>query len=211
MAEHYERVIGTDISQAQLKLAKLHPRVQYIHTPLSLSDDELIKLIGGENSVDLVTVAQAVHWFDLPKFYSIINRVLRKPNGVFAVWGYGEFVITTEIDAAIKRFRYTTALPYWKENVKHIFEGFKTLPFPFESVGLGTEGMPLKLDIPRQLSFDGVLGILRSWSAVATAKEKGVDLLSESVVQELENLWGKPKLAKRVVFKGFILVGRPRP
>ncbi|GKD58450.1 putative methyltransferase, partial [Tanacetum coccineum] len=55
---------GTDISEPQLKLAKPHPRVRYLHTPLSLSDDDLINLIGGESSVDLVTVAQAVHWFE---------------------------------------------------------------------------------------------------------------------------------------------------
>ncbi|GKA67904.1 dual specificity protein phosphatase PHS1 isoform X2 [Tanacetum coccineum] len=65
VADHYTQVIGTDISEHQLKLAKPHPRVRYLHTPLSLSGDDLIDLlIGGESSVDLVTVAQAVHWFE---------------------------------------------------------------------------------------------------------------------------------------------------
>lgn len=65
LAEHYEQVIATDISKAQLKCAMQHPRIRYIHTPLSLSNDELMNLIGDEGSVDLITVAQAIHWFDL--------------------------------------------------------------------------------------------------------------------------------------------------
>ncbi|KAK9063692.1 hypothetical protein SSX86_017564 [Deinandra increscens subsp. villosa] len=208
VAEHYERVIGTDVSEAQLKLAKPHPRVQYVHTPVSLSDDELVTLIGGENRVDLVTVAQAVHWFDLPRFYSVVNRVLRKPNGVFAVWGYNDFGhITPEIDAALKRFHDST-LPYWNENIKHVFDGYKTLPFPFEDIGLGAEGRPLELEIPKELSFEGVVGMLRSWSAVVTAKERGVDLLAEDVVRELERVWGGSKVVRQVGYKGFMLAGK---
>ncbi|GKC62252.1 dual specificity protein phosphatase PHS1 [Tanacetum coccineum] len=149
VADHYTQVIGTDISEHQLKLAKPHPRVRYLHTPLSLSGDDLIDLLGGESSVDLVTVAEAVHWF------------------------------------------YDTTLPYWNKDIKYLSDGYQTLPFPFESVGLGSEGSPLKLDIAKELSFEGVLGFLRSWSAIVTAKEKGVDLLSENVVQELKSVWDR--------------------
>ena len=68
----------------------------------------------------------------------------------------------------------------------------------------------MKLDIPKELLFEGVLGMLRSWSAVVTAKEKGVNLLSEDVVQELERVWGGSKLVRHVVYKGFMLAGKPR-
>ncbi|KAD2392842.1 hypothetical protein E3N88_39819 [Mikania micrantha] len=174
------------------------------HAPLSLSDDDLVNLIGGENSVDLVTVAQAVHWFDLPRFYSVISRVLRKPDGIIAVWGYNNFAITTEIDEALKRFHHTT-IPYWNHNIKYVFDGYQSLPFPFDDIGLGFEGSPLKIDIPKELSFEGVVAMLRSWSAVATAKEKGVDLLDENVVQELENVWGGSELVRHMAYKGFML------
>lgn len=33
-------------------------------------------------------MAQAVHWFDLDKFYAEADRIL-KPNGVLALLGYG--------------------------------------------------------------------------------------------------------------------------
>ncbi|KAL7231049.1 hypothetical protein ACSBR2_009344 [Camellia fascicularis] len=207
VAEHYEKVIGTDVSEAQLKCAMPHPRVKYLHTPLSLSDDELVNLIGVDNSVDLVTVAQAVHWFDLPRFYSIVTRLLRKPGGMIAVWGYNDIAVNPEFDPVMKRFHDTT-LPFWHPNIQYIFDGYRTLPFPFESIGLGLEGEPLALDIPKELSFDGFLGMVRSWSAVITAKETGVDLLPSEVVKEFECAWGGSKLVRSVVYKGFMLAGK---
>lgn len=196
------------MSEAQLKCATLHPRVQYIYTPLSLSDDEIVSLIGSDNSVDLVTVAQAVHWFDLPKFYSIVTRLVRKPGGLFAVWGYNDIVVSPTFDPVMKRFHDTT-LPYWNQNIKYIFDGYQTLPFPFQDVGLGCEGKPLQLDIPKQLSFEGFIRMLKSWSAVITAKENGVDLLSESMVKDFETAWGGPKLVRSVAYKAFMLAGKP--
>ncbi|KAK9930246.1 hypothetical protein M0R45_027289 [Rubus argutus] len=101
LTEHYERVVASDISESQLKHAIQHPRVRYIHTPMSISDDEMVNLIGGghENTVDLVTVATAVHWFDLPKFYSLVGRLLRKPGGIIAVWGYYKLLSFNEFGA----------------------------------------------------------------------------------------------------------------
>lgn len=98
VVEHYKKVIATNVSQAQLNHALQHPRIQYFHTPLSMSDEELATIAGGENSVDLITVAIAVHWFDLPRFYSIVNRVLRKPGGIIAVWGYTMMSVSPEFD-----------------------------------------------------------------------------------------------------------------
>ena len=208
VAEHYEQVIATDVSEAQLKCAIPHPRVKYLHTPLSLPDDEIVRLIGGEGSVDLVTVAQAVHWFDLPTFYPLVARLLRKPGGVFAVWGYNDIAVSPTFDPVMKRFHDTT-LTFWNEKIQCIFvDGYKTLPFPFESVGLGREGQPVSLDIHKKLSFDGFLRMLRSWSAVTTAKDRGIDLLSERVVKEFETAWGGSQVVPSVTYKAFMLEGK---
>ncbi|KAA8531246.1 hypothetical protein F0562_005955 [Nyssa sinensis] len=155
-----------------------HPRVGYLHTPLSLSADELMSLLGGEDSVDLVTVSQAVHCVVSPTFNPIM-----------------------------KHFHDTT-LPFWNPDIHYIFDGYRTLPFPFESVGLDSEGKPLPLDIPKELSFDGFVRMLRSLSAVTMAKETGMDLLSQGVVNEFESAWGGSKLDKSVTYKAFILVGK---
>ncbi|XP_030439462.2 uncharacterized protein LOC115661298 [Syzygium oleosum] len=206
VAEHYDQVIATDVSAAQLKCAMQHPRVRYVHTPIPISNDEIVTLIGGENSVDLITVAQAVHWFDVPNFYSLATRLLRKPGGVLAVWCYNDVEVSPTFDPVMKRFHDTT-LPFWDPNIKHVFDGYKKLPFPFKSVGLGCKSEPFPLDIPKQLAFEGFLRMLRSWSAVATAKEQGFDLLSEGVVRELEDSWGGPDLVRCIVYKAFMLAG----
>ncbi|GAB2287229.1 hypothetical protein Dimus_021611 [Dionaea muscipula] len=210
VAEHYEQVIATDVSEAQLEQAMHHPRVKYLHLPLSMSEDHTVNSIGSENSIDLITVAQAVHWFDLSSFYSIAKRLLRKPGGIIAVWGYNDVLVSPTFDPVMKRFHDTT-LPYWHPNIQPLFNGYKTMPFPFDGVGLGSEGEPLPLDIPKELSFHGFLGMLSSWSAVITAKEKGVDLLPDQMVEELENAWGGSELIKPVVYKAFMLAGKVRP
>ncbi|KAL0307703.1 UNVERIFIED_CONTAM: putative methyltransferase DDB [Sesamum calycinum] len=143
--------------------------------------DELVNLIGTEGSVDLITVAQVVHWFDLPRFYSIASRLLWKPTGVVIVWGYGIMNVNPTFDAAVK-YWFESTLPYWNSKIELLSAGYKELPFPFESVGLGSEGNPVALNIPKELSFEGVVRMLRSWSAVQTAKEQRVDLLSEYAV-----------------------------
>lgn len=207
VAQYYNKVIATDASESQLKHAMPHPRVEYIHTPPSLSAEELVDIVGGENSVDLVTVAQAVHWFDLPKFYSAVTRLLRKPGGIVAVWGYNDIEVNPAVDALMKKFHDTT-LPYWNPRIQHLFSGYKTLPFPFQSVGLSSEGQPLELDIPKELSFKGFMGMLESWSAVVTAKDQGVDLLPEDLVKEFETAWGGTDLIRSVAYKAFLLAGQ---
>ncbi|OWM91477.1 hypothetical protein CDL15_Pgr017395 [Punica granatum] len=209
VAQHYEQVIATDVSESQLKHAMPHPRVQYIHTPLSLSDEELVTTLGGENSIDLITVATAAHWFDLPMFYSLVDRLLRKPGGLVAVWTYQGFEVSPTFDPILKRFTDTT-MPYWKPNAQYVFDQYRTLPFPFESVGLGSEGSPYMMELHKEISFDGFMQLLKSVSAVTTAKEHGIDLLSEEVVKEFERAWGGPTLVRSVMCKLFMLTGRAR-
>ena len=205
--EHYRQVVATDASKVQLERATPHPRILYLHTPPTAKDDELASLIGGENSVDLITVAQAVHWLDLPTFYPLASRLLRKPGGVIAVWCYNSPAVNPEFDAAMEAFFHTT-LPYRERNANHVFDEYKSLPFPFESVGLGSEGNPVAMDIPKEVSFGGISRWLGSWSAVVTAKRQGVDLLSDEVIKGLESAWGGSKLVRSVAFKAFMLAGK---
>ncbi|CAL1353739.1 unnamed protein product [Linum trigynum] len=213
VAEHYDQVIGTDASEPQLRRAIPHPKIRYLHTPPSLPDDDLVSLVGGENSVDLVTVAQAVHWFDLPRFYAVVGRLLRKPGGVIAVWCYNDIVVCPEFDGVFKKFHDTT-LPFWHPSIRHVFDGYRNLPFPFDPVGSGSgsgsggEGRPVELDIPKELSFEGMVRMVQSWSAVITARDEGVELLPENVVKEMEVAWGGAGLVRPIVYKAFMLIGK---
>ncbi|KAK4768898.1 hypothetical protein SAY86_027048 [Trapa natans] len=208
VAEHYDQVIATDISKGQLELGIPHPRIRYLHTPASLSENELVDLVGGEGSIDLVVVATAIHWFDIPMFYGVVRRVLRKPGGVIAVWGYSDVIgVNPEFDALQIRYR-ESAMPFWSAGVEYIFEEYRNLPFPFRSVGLGEEGNPKRLSLTRELSFGSFLDVLRSSSAAGSAREKGVDLLPEEVVGGLEAAWGRPDLVRTVRYNVFMIAGK---
>ncbi|OQU87082.1 hypothetical protein SORBI_3003G202500 [Sorghum bicolor] len=209
VAEHYDSVVATDASVEQLRHATPHPRVRYLHTSDALPEDDLVAMLGGEASVDLITVALAVHWFDLPAFYGVACRVLRRPGGVIAVWGYNYRM--SPVEDMMARF-FDTTLPYWDPRARYCTDGYRDLPFPFEDIGLGKEGEPASLDMEQEMSFEGLIGVLRSWSAVTTAKQQqGVDLLGERVVKELEEGWGGASLVRKVTYKGFLLAGTPGP
>ncbi|XP_006646053.1 putative methyltransferase DDB_G0268948 [Oryza brachyantha] len=207
VAEHYDSVVATDVSAEQVRRAVPHPRVRYLHTPdadAAPADDGLVMALGGEGSVDLITVAEAAHWFDLPAFYGVARRLLRRPGGVIAVWGYNYRV--SPVEDMMARFFHTT-LPFWDPRARYVMDGYRDLPFPFDDVGAGKEGEPAGFDVAHEMSFAGLVGMLRSWSAVATARRQGVDLLDERAVRRLEQEWGGASLVREVTFKAFLLAG----
>jgi len=116
VAEHYDSVLATDVSAEQLLRAVAHPKVQYLHTPDAMPGEDLVTTLGGEGSVDLITVAEAVHWFDLPAFYGVARRVLRRPGGVIAVWGYNYRI--SPVEDMMARF-FNTTLPYWDPRARY--------------------------------------------------------------------------------------------
>ncbi|KAB8082057.1 hypothetical protein EE612_003795 [Oryza sativa] len=208
VAEHYDSVVATDVSAERLRRAVPHPKVRYLHTPdAGADDDDLVAALGGEGCVDLITVAEAAHWFDLPAFYGAARRLLRKPGGVIAVWGYSYRV--SPVEDMMSRFLHTT-LPYWDSRARYVIDGYRDLPFPFDGVGLGKEGEPAGFDMEHEMAFPGLVRMLRSWSAVATARQRGVDLLDERVVRRLEEEWGGASLVRKVTFKAFLLAGTVR-
>ncbi|XP_042517043.1 putative methyltransferase DDB_G0268948 [Macadamia integrifolia] len=209
VAEHYEQVIATDVSKDQLKHATPHPKVHYVHTPFSMSKEELASLVGGEGSVDLITVAEAVHWFDHPTFYSLANHVLKKPGGVIVVWGYKNCTVDPAFDRVMERFRNSSAA-YLHPNNHYLSDYYSSLPFPFESIGVGSEGNPLMLELPVEYSFDGLLKWISTWSVVPLAKASGVDLLNEDMVKEFESAWGGSNLTRTVINKAFMIAGKPK-
>src|SRR4051812_38073805 len=82
LAEHFQRVIGTDPSANQIAAAQPRTNVEY---RIEAAEQPSLQ----EASASLVTVAQALHWFDHARFYPAVKRVL-KPGGVFAAWTYAD-------------------------------------------------------------------------------------------------------------------------
>ena len=168
LAGFFARVHATDIAQEQIAEAKPHPRVQYCVAPAENSGLR-------EASVDLVTVAQALHWFDLPNFYAEARRVAR-PGALLAIWTYPrpEFVDPV-LDGVFLDFYSKVVGPYWPPERRHVESRYATLEFPpgdatFEEIPAPAFALEL------HWSFGQVIGYASSWSATSRYQEqRGTD------------------------------------
>jgi SAM-dependent methyltransferase len=154
LAEHFSVVHATDTAAEQIAAAKPHARVRYAVAPAERSGLR-------EHSVDLVTVAQALHWFDVTAFYAEAVRVAR-PGARLAVWNYPrpQFV-ERELDRRFLAFYSDVVGPYWPPERRHVEAGYRTLPFPFEEIAVPEFSLELEWNLPQ------VAGYVSSWSATA--------------------------------------------
>lgn len=182
LARHFAHVTATDASKAQIAHATPHPNVTYRIGPAEMSG-----LVG--SSVDLVTAAQAVHWFDRPRFWVEARRVLR-PRGVIAVWTYVLFEIAPDIDLIVRRFYADTVGPFWPPERRLTEERYRTIDFPFAEFPVP------ELEIVQRVTLDDIAGYIRTWSATRGFVERyGRDPVDDLVV-ELSPLWGDPETTR---------------
>ncbi|KAH9302952.1 hypothetical protein KI387_014535, partial [Taxus chinensis] len=198
IAEYYKKVVATDTSEQQLHLAQPRPNITYAVTPPLITDHLLHSIVGADSSVDLVTVATAVHWFDLPNFYPQVKRVLKKPGGVIAVWAYYKPTVDPTMDAVFERF-FVRIYPFYPPSTKWVFEKYESLPFPFAEVE------SIKMEIEEERTLEEYLGFFRTSYALVGRE----DLLSEEFCREFEAAWGVPAHVTRTVkFQLFGKIGR---
>jgi SAM-dependent methyltransferase len=184
LAQKFNRVIATDLSSVQLKNAIPNPRVEYRCEPSE-------KTTLADQSVSLITVAQAAHWFQFDDFYREVNRVL-KPGGVLAIFGYSFF--TTEEPAlakAVLDFSMGTLGSYWKPQNRLLWDGYRDIPFPFEEFQVSDP----KLSV--EMNFDEMMGYVRSWSATQLYRDQhGIDPVIE-FEKQVRALWKEPEKRQR--------------
>jgi SAM-dependent methyltransferase len=194
LADHFTRVVATDGSEEQLKQAAPHPTIEY---RVALADNSGLNA----KSVDLITVAQAAHWFDLDTFYKEVRRVL-KPGGVLALWTYEFFAMGDKaVLECLMNFYNNTVGPYWPKERHLVREGYRTLPFPFD-VEITAPAFSLKVS----WKLSQILGYLGSWSAVKRFKEANHADPVESLAKELAPLWGDPDQPKAIDFPIYMRV-----
>ncbi len=197
LARWFAAVIATDASSEQIAHAPRHPKVRFITAPAERSS-----LAAG--SVDLVTVAQALHWFDRERFYAEVRRVAR-PGAILAVWCYELQQVSAEVDAVVEHFYRQVVGPYWPPERLLIEAGYQTIAFPFE----GLPAPPFQMSASWSLS--DVLGYLGTWSAVKRYREAlGSDPLP-ALGQALRAVWGAAESRRPVRWPLRLRVGRITP
>ena len=191
-------MIATDLSGAQLEQAPELANVEYRVAPAEASGLP-------DASVDVVAVAQALHWFDLGRFFSEATRVLRA-NGVLAAWSYNIFRTSDPtIDALIDHFAMEIVGPYWPIERRIVDRSYRDLALPLPQI------VPPSFAMEAEWLLSRVLGYMRTWSATTRyIAERGTDPVTE-LAPELGRLWGDPELPRRVEWPLIVLAGRRAP
>jgi ubiquinone/menaquinone biosynthesis C-methylase UbiE len=196
LAEVFDRVIATDASEKQITNAQRYVRVEY-----RVATAENSSLQSG--TVDLIMVAQALHWFDLPRFYEEVRRVL-KADGVFAASAYLFAQIEPAIDAVVKYYYSEVVGSFWAPERK-LVENFAEILFPFQKIDAP------KFEMTAQWNLDQLVGYLRTWSAtqrfIAATQRDPLD----EIAHELRDAWGTPSQPRQVVWPLTLLVGTKGP
>ncbi|KAK6913720.1 Methyltransferase type 11 [Dillenia turbinata] len=208
LAAIYKNVVATDTSQKQLDFAPKLPNIKYKCTPPQISMEELECEIATEASVDLVTVAQALHWFDLTTFYQHVKWVLKKPHGVIAVWCYTVPQVNDVIDSIFNPF-YANSKPFWDPARELVNQKYESIEFPFEPIeGFDHTGL-FEFKTERVMDLESYFTYIRSWSAYQTAKDEGIELLSKDVVEDFEKAWSEDGHDQKVVkFPVHVKIGK---
>src|ERR1041385_6047973 len=192
LASVFDHVIAMDASEKQIGNAEQHDHVEYRVAPAENSGLQ-------SGTVDLIMVAQALHWFDLDHFYREACRLL-KPNGIFAASAYNLLHIESAIDEVVNRYYFEVVGPFWPAE-RALVEKFEELPFAFPEIKT-----PL-FDMIARWNLEHLVGYLRSWSATQrfiAATQR--DPLKE-IVDELRAVWGDPNQWRRVVWPLTVRVG----
>lgn len=193
LSTRFESVYATDISEKQLENAFKAPNIIYKRERAEATSFE-------DNSFDLITVGQAVHWFDFSIFYKEIYRIL-KPDGVFAILGYGLLSTNPRADAVISHFYRDIIGPYWDAERRLVEEHYQTIPFPFKEI----ETLPWQNDF--EWTSAELFGYLESWSATQHYKDKtGINPV-DLIRGELSLVWEAGD--KKVRFPLLLRIGRP--
>ncbi|KAG5252721.1 methyltransferase [Salix suchowensis] len=206
LAGIYKRVTGTDTSLKQLEFA---PKLIYHHTAPVMSGSELEETVSAQSSVDLVTIAQAMHWFGLHAFYQQVKWILKKPDGVIAAWCYTIPEVNDSVDSVLDQFHSIDSEPFWEPRLKLIDDKYRSIDFPFEAVEGADHTGPFKFVAEKLMDLDEYLAYLRSWSAYQTAKTKGVELLRDDRIESFKRAWNEDGHDQKAVkFPVYLRIGK---
>jgi hypothetical protein len=195
LAKRFDQVVATDISQAQLAVAPKHKNIQYLCCP---AENTSIRA----HSIDLVTIAQALHWFNFDLFYNEVRRVC-KPTSIIAAWCYSLGKFDTEIDKIINKLYFDIlGDEYWPSERHYVDDEYLSIPFPFVKITTPDFVIEKKLD------FAQLIGYLNTWSAVKEYQTRKQTNPINLIFKELESVWSEPQRSYLMRWPLHLLVGK---
>lgn len=176
LGEFFESVIATDASDTQIASAIPHANVSYRVATAEVSGLD-------DASVDLLTVGQALHWFDHERFFTEAGRVLAS-GGVLAVWCYGLCHVNDACDGVVDELYTDIANEFWPPERRHIEERYAGITMP-----------AAEIDVPRVNMYadwtaDDMLGYLRTWSACRRYRKAHDRDPVTLIAGKLQGAWG---------------------
>jgi len=157
LAVHFESVIATDRSREQILHARPHERVAY---RVARAEDSGLPA----GSVDAVTVAAALHWFDLPRFYAEAARVARK-DAVLAAWTYHVAHVEPPFDEVLGPFYEEVVRPYFANGARLVDDGYAAIALP----GRALETPPFVVSV--RWTAAKLIEFVRTWSGANSYRE----------------------------------------
>ncbi len=196
LAGYFEKVVASDASKAQIENAQRKANVRYAVFPAEKADI-------ADDSVDLITVAQALHWFNLDRFYSEVRRVARK-GAAIAAWTYGLHSISPEIDTVTDRLYRDVLDGYWPAEIRHVKTAYRDIPFPFPHIESPGFMIELQWNLPEMAAY------LYSWSSVQKYMEDRKHDPVEMLHEDFASAWGDYAKKRRVTWHVHLKAGRAK-
>lgn len=194
LSNYFEKVLATDPSANQIKSAVQNSNIQY-----DISRAESCP--ASDQSFDLITVAQAFHWFNFDQFYAEVNRVAKK-GAFLAVWTYTLVRIDPKVDILVEHFYHNIVGQYWPAERRHVETQYENIPFPFEQIEAP------KFYIELNYSMNDLLKYLATWSAVKNYRLKNDADPIELIREDVMKVWVNPEEIKKIVWPINLKIGR---
>ena len=192
LAERFKQVIATDISENQISHASPLPNINY-----KVSQAENSGL--DTNSADLITVGQALHWFNFDAFFAEVKRVA-KPKALLAAWTYTLNLIDENVDALVLEYYAGIVGDYWAKERAHVDARYKTIPFPFKRIDAP------EMFIEKEMTAGDYINYLETWSASAKYLKETGQQGTSTIRQQLYSIWPEDEV-KKVRWPMVILAG----
>ncbi|MEL6256157.1 MAG: class I SAM-dependent methyltransferase [Bacteroidota bacterium] len=193
LSTHFQNVIASDPSQAQIDQARAHPRITY---RLASAEESGLK----NQSVDLICIAQPLHWVDFNRFYPEAQRILKK-GGLISTWTYGLPRLNEELDQIIQSFHDESLKGFWRDENEFVSRSYPTIPFPFPEIPSPN------FQMKKEGNFEDLLGLIESISAVQRYKEAYGRNPLFKIRTELLHAWGASEKKRTFSWDIHLLIG----